>query len=58
MHLGANNSPYNLAACYEMLYKVSGSDRLLGMKRKVNIISGAENIRYFSGSGSVRIVER
>jgi hypothetical protein len=41
-----------------MLYRVFGSDGLLGMTRKVNTISGAENIRYLSGSGSVRIVER
>jgi len=36
-----------MAACYEMLYTVFGSDGLLGMTRKVNTISGAENIRYF-----------
>jgi len=41
-----------------MLYTVFGSDRLLGMTRKVNTISRTENIRYFSGSGSVRIIER
>ena len=41
-----------------MLYTVFGSDGLLGMTRKVKVILGAENIRYFSGSDSVRIVER
>jgi len=41
-----------------MLYTAFGSNGLLGMTRNVSAISGTENIRYFSGSGSVRIVER
>jgi hypothetical protein len=41
-----------------MFYTVFGSDGLLRMTRNVNTTWGAENIRYFSGSGSVRIVDR